>query len=135
MIDRNFIIFLAIGIGSIYYLTNMVDDLDREKEKREKAEEAVNKYVYNKFDNVGRQILDVYDLSPDEQIYQWHNSIIKPLFLEDFPNFIAMKGFVEDRVHGEYLKTRLFQKIESVEKQYFSGSLDPERAKKELGKL
>jgi hypothetical protein len=69
------------------------------------------------------------------QVQAWNNSALKAEFLELFPDFSDMKTFVHERVRGDALKAKLTNAVDKVESQYFSGAMNAEQAKRELGML
>jgi hypothetical protein len=88
-----------------------------------------------KTDSIGQTILDVEGESEDVQVSAWNQSKLKHELIEYFPDFDTMKLFAKERVRGEILHSKLYQHIDSVEKRFFSGEIDAEKAKKELETL
>ncbi len=132
--DRSLFFFIAIGIGFLYFITNFVGDI--QEDDKFQNEEYKQKHQYDQYkgvDSIGRDILDVTDMSLDTQIQAWNNSTLKTEFLTLFPDFSAMKKFVEERVRGEALQARLISDISTAEDKYFSGSMNAEQAKRSLG--
>ncbi len=90
---------------------------------------------YQSVDSIGRDILDMTGTPIGTQVQAWNNSELKTEFLTLFPDFSEMKIFVKERVRGDALKAKLTAVIDEVESKYFSGAMDAEQAKRELGLL
>ena len=132
--DKSLLIFIAIGIAFIYFITNFVGEIQKEDEKfRNTGYEQQHQYdAYMSKDSIGRDILDFTGASPAIQAKVWNSSTLKEEMLSSFPDFSLMKLFVKERVRGEEFQQRLLQHLDDVELQYFSGKLDPENAKKAI---
>lgn len=134
--DKSLFFFILIGIGFLYFITNFVGDI--QKDEKFQNEEYMQKHQYDQYqstDSIGREILDLTDAPIDIQVQAWNNSQLKTEFLTLFPDFSAMKSFVIERVRGDALKERLTNGINEVEKQYFSGAMNAEQAKRSLDLL
>lgn len=129
-------IFIAIGVGFLYFITNFVGDIQQEDNLQNNEYKEKHKYdAYQKVDSIGREILDMTGASQSVQITAWNSSLLKNEFLALFPDFSEMKIFVNERVRGEFLKEKLNYTIDDVENKFFSGSLDTEGAKRVLSSL
>jgi len=129
-------IFIAIGVGFLYFITNFVGDI--QKDEKFQSNEYVEKHQYDQYktiDSIGREILDVTGAPVSTQVQAWNNSGLKTDFLTLFPDFSGMKMFVKERVRGEELKVKLAHTLDKVESQYFTGAMNAEQAKRSLGLL
>jgi len=134
--DRSLLIFIAIGVGFLYFITNFVGDI--QEDDKFQNEEYKQKHQYDQYqsaDSIGRDILDMTDTPVSTQVEAWNNSKLKTEFLTLFPDFSEMKIFVKERVRGEALQTKLIDAINTTEDKYFSGSMNAEQAKRSLGTL
>ena len=135
--DKSLMIFIAIGIGFLYFVTSFVGDIQAEDEVYRNdsynEEEKYNKY--NALDSIGQDILDVTGASVTMQLDAWNHSGLKEEFLELFPDFTAMKDFTNDRLRGKVLQGKLNSKITSIEDKFFGGGITAEGAKRELSTL
>lgn len=134
--DRSLLIFIAIGVGFLYFITNFVGDI--QEDDKFQSEEYKQKHKFDQYENVdsiGREILDVTDVAVDMQVQAWNSSPLKTEFLTLFPDFSAMKQFVEERVRGEVLRAKLTGAVNVAEDKYFSGTINAEQAKRLLGTL
>jgi len=129
--EKGLLIFIAIGIGGIYLITDFLGDTTH----KEGGKEQNIAYKYQSVGNIGQIILNVKGIDTATQVAVWNASILKEEFLDLFPDFIGMKEFVRERVKGDALQVKLLEHIESVEGQYFSGTLNTEEAKQALGLL
>jgi len=135
--DKAFLVFIAIGIGFLYFITNFVGDIQEEDDKyRNKAYEKEHKYdAYQGVDSVGRSVLNLFDADPKTQVAAWNESRVKEEFVSLFPDFDEMKKFAKERINGDALQTKLLERIKSVEDGFFSGTMTAEQAKQALGTL
>jgi hypothetical protein len=134
--DKSLMIFIAIGIGFLYFITNFVGDIQQEDNLQNSEYKEKHKYdAYQTVDSIGREILDVTDASASMQAEAWNSSHLKEEFLTLFPDFSEMKIFAQERVRGTALQENLTQAIDDAEDKYFSGALDAEGAKRALSSL
>jgi hypothetical protein len=135
--DKNLLIFIAVGIVFMYVVSNFVTDLQKEDEQLQSStfykKHSIDKFI--KTDSIGQTILDVEGEPIEVQVSAWNQSALKSELVEYFPDFDTMKLFAKDRVRGEELKTKLVKYIDTIEKKFFAGEIDAERAKKELATL
>lgn len=135
--DKSLMLFILVGLGGVYFVTNFVGDIQKEDEVyRNQGYDEENRYnQYKKLDSIGRDILDVTGAPVSIQMDAWNASLLKDEFLETFPDFAGMKTFAEERVRGTALKSKLKSTIDSVEHAFFSGAMNAEDAKRKLGSL
>ena len=135
--DKSLFIFILIGVGFLYFITNFVGDIQEEDDRYQnteyKMEHKFDKYYTT--DSIGQQILDLTDAPPAVQVEAWNTSPLKDEFLTLYPDFSEMKHYVKDRVRGEYITQKLLKHIGDVEDKFFSGKIDSEQAKRMLGTL
>jgi len=137
MMDKSLMIFIAIGLGFLYFVTTFVGDIQAEddayRNNSYNEEEKYNKY--KAVDSIGQDVLDVTGASAKIQLDAWNHSVLKEEFLAFFPDFTSMKEFVNDRVRGDTLKSKLKSKITTIEDKFFTGGITAEDAKHELSTL
>jgi len=135
--DKSLLIFIAVGIGFIYFITNFIGDIQKDDEKyQNKNYQQGHKYdQYQSFDSIGQEILELTGTDATTQLGAWKESKLKAEFLELFPDFSNMKIFVKERIRGDILQIKLSRLIDDVENKYFSGVINAEQAKRELGLL
>jgi len=135
--DKSLMIFIAIGVGFLYFVTSFVGDIQAEDEAYRNnsynEEEKYNKY--KAVDSIGQDVLDVTGANTNMQVDAWNHSALKEEFLAFFPDFSTMKEFANDRVRGDALKSKLNTKINTIEDKFFSGGITAEDAKRELSTL
>ena len=134
--DKSLVIFILIGVGFLYFITNFVGDI--QQDEKFQNEEYKQKHQYDRYktvDSIGRDILDMTGTSVNVQVQAWNNSTLKTEFLELFPDFSGMKVFVNEQVRGDALIEKLHGLIDHVEHGYFSGAMNAEQAKRELSEL
>lgn len=134
--DRSLLIFVAIGVGFLYFITHFIGGIQEDDNFQSEAYKKKHQFDhYQRVDSIGRQILDVTDSAPDVQIQAWNSSPLKKELLALFPDFSAMKKFVEERIRGGALKEKLINAVNDAEGKYFSGTMDAEDAKRMLDTL
>ena len=135
--DKSFLVFITIGIGFLYFITNFVGDIQEEDDRyRNTAYDKKHKYdKYKSVDSVGQEVLNLLGTSAGTQVAAWNVSDLKDEYILLFPDFGDMKNFVRDRIQGDALSTKLLAQIKSVEDRFFAGTITAEQAKQELGRV
>ena len=135
--DKSLMIFIAIGVGFLYFITNFIGDIQAEDERYQNSSyNEERKYdKYKTVDSVGQDILDVTGANMQTQLGAWNHSLLKDEFLDLFPDFTEMKNFINDRIRGKILKGKLHKKVTEIEDKFFSGGITAEDAKRELSTL
>jgi len=135
--DKSLMIFIAIGIGALYLVTNFIGDIQAEDEQYSNSGYK-QEHIYDKYqttDSVGQSILDVTGAPNKMQLDAWNHSMLKDDFLDLFPDFTEMKNFINDRLRGKILQDKLNKKVIEIEDKFFSGGITAEDAKRELSTL
>jgi len=132
--DKSFLLYVLVGLGFIYLVTTYVGDIQSEDEVyRNNEYEQKHKYdAYKSVDSVGRQVLNVTGVDPQTQISAWNEGSLKQEFLDLYPDFALMKDFINNRVTGEPIKSKLLKLVDDTETKFFSGELTTEQAKHAL---
>jgi len=134
--DKSLMIFIAVGIGFLYFITNFVGEIQEDDNLQNNEYREKHKYdAYQSADSIGREILDMTGASASMQVAAWNKSKLKDEFLTLFPDFEEMKIFAQERVRGTILQEKLIGAINDVENQYFSGTINAEGAKRALSSL
>ncbi len=135
--DKTFLVFVAIGIGFLYFVTHFVSGIQAEDDKY--ANQAYNeehKYdMYKGEDSIGRPVLNLFDANAKTQAAAWNASKLKDEFLSLFPDFEEMKKFANERVNGEPIHGKLLSQLKKTEDQFFGGTVTAEQAKRDLSHL
>lgn len=135
--DKSLLIYILIGMGFFYVVTDFVEGI-QEEDERYRNHDYDKAHQYDKYqseDSVGQVVLRVSELSSTKQVEAWQKSPLKEEWLQLFPDFSEMKHFIEDRVEGEYVKTKLKTMVDKAEDDYFSGRVTVEKAKLMLDSL
>ena len=135
--DKSLTIFIAIGLGFLYFVTTFVGDIQAEDEAYQNNDyNQERKYdKYQSVDSIGQGILDLTGADAITQLGAWNSSMLKEEFLDLFPKFDEMKDFANDRIRGKILQDKLTQTLNTIEDKFFSGTMDSEQAKRELSEL
>jgi len=135
--DKSLMIFIAIGLGFLYFVTTFVGDIQAEDDAY-RNNDYNQERIYDKYqtvDSIGQGILDLTGDDMKTQLGAWNSSMLKDEFLELFPRFDEMKNFVSDRIRGQLLQDKLTSTITTIEDKFFSGTMSVEQAKRELSSL
>ena len=134
--DKSLMIFIAVGIGFLYFITNFVGEIQEDDNLQNNEYKEKHKYdAYQNVDSIGQEILDVTGAATSVQVAAWNASILKNDFLMLFPDFSEMKVFVNERVRGKAVQEKLINSVNDAEDQYFSGTMNAEQAKRSLDTL
>jgi len=131
---KNAIIFIAIAIGAIYFLSNTVKKVQNSDETYQN-EDYKDKHQYDAYqstDSIGQEILDVREEQYAKQLDAWNASELKQDFLDLFPDFGEMKVFAQERIRGDALIEKLVSSVDDIEFAYFGGKMDTEQAQRKL---
>ena len=134
IMDKSLLIFIAIGVGFLYFITSFVGEIQEEDDKYQNIEYQ-QKHMYDQYqsvDSIGREILDLSGVDAATQMAAWKKSRLKEEFLTLFPDFGEMKKFAKERTRGDVLQAELFKIVDDVEGKYFSGTMNAEQAKRAL---
>ncbi len=135
--DKSLLIFIAIGVGFLYFITSFIGDIQEEDDQYQNTGYKLeHKYdQYRSVDSIGQEILVFTDTDVTTQIAAWQSSGLKKEFLDLFPDYSEMKKFVKDRTRGDALQDKILKTLDSVESKFFSGTLNAEQAKQALDLL
>ncbi len=135
--DKSLFIFVAVGVGFLYFITGFIADIQKEDDRYGNSEYS-SKHKYDKYislDAIGQKILVVTGEDENTQIAAWQKSELKKEFFDIFPDYGDMRKFVKNRTKGKLLQKKLLNKIDEVEGKFFSGTLSVEEAKRALDSL
>lgn len=135
--DKSFMIFVALGMGFLYFVTTFIGDIQAEDEAYQNNDYNQERQYdqYQSVDSIGQGILDLTGTDAKTQLGAWNSSMLKEEFLDLFPRFDEMKNFTNDRIRGKILQDKLTQTLNMIEDKFFSGTMDSEQAKRELSEL
>ncbi|SFV54104.1 hypothetical protein MNB_SV-12-1538 [hydrothermal vent metagenome] len=133
--DRGLLAFIAIGIVAIYFITSFVDTI-QDNERYQKSGYSENSKErdkqYQSIDSIGDIILDVSSVDAKTQIDVWNRSDMKNEFLSNFPNFVDMRDFIEDKIVGDALQQRLRETVDNIEEKFIAGEISADKAKRKF---
>ena len=135
--DKGFLVFMAFGIGVLYLTVNFIGGIQEEDDTYRNNEYRLEHQYdqYKTTDSVGDEVIDVTGAPISTQFVVWNTSSSKNDFLNLFPDFEEMRFFVNDHIRGKKLTEKLNTLLNSIEDKFFSGDINTEQAKKELGSL
>ncbi len=132
--DKSFMIFVGLAVGALYFITNFIGDV-QEDDSNYRNEGYIKAHKYDDYlgkDSIGRNILNLYNATPEVQVAAWNDSDIKKEYLKLFPNFEEMRKFIDERVNGKQFNQKLLKHLEGVETRFFAGKISAERAKVDI---
>jgi len=132
-LDKGLLLFIAVGIVAIYLTTSFVGTIqdDERYQNSGYSENSKDKDIeYQTINSIGDVVLDVSSLDAKKQIAIWNSSEMKNEFLNNFPNFEEMRGFVDNKIIGDMLKQKLKETIDSVEEIFVAGDISSDEAKR-----
>jgi len=136
-LDKSFIIFLIVGIGFFYVVTDFVQDIEKDDgypiTTREQQAHKYDRYIHR--DSIDRTILVVDDIDRTTQLEAWRHSDIKKDFLSFYPQFDEMRKVIKERVITKNFQSYLLDKVNTIEREFLSGSLTFDQSKKKLEQL
>lgn len=122
MVDKSFMFYVLVIIASIYFFP---------------IQDRVHKTYNDSFitiNAIGKEVLLV-DREPFEvQLDAWQKCTLKEDFLDLYPHFEDMKYFISQRIIADELQTYLYEKLDKIEHQFFSGQISAREAKKRLSR-
>jgi hypothetical protein len=135
---KGFVILVAVGALFAFFVFNFVSDVERADpntliSKDEKKAKEFAKYY--KEDATGEQILDFRGASLAKAKEVWRESPIRQEILDNFPQFEIMKEMIDQRIVESDFRRYLLKKLDEVESEYFSGTIDSAKAHKILTEL
>ena len=130
--DRSLFVFIAIGIGFLYLVTNFMGELDTEDNIQSSFQNKENYNQYISYDSLDQIILDMNNATFQKQKDIWNHSELKDEFLSLYPNFKEMHKFIDERVIGDTFAQKLHSFIKDIEYKLISSKIDSIQAKKEL---
>jgi len=132
--DKSFLIFVVMGIGFLYVITNFIGDIQEKDDSFRNSEyEKKHQYdTYTRTDSIGRDVLVLIDVDEKTQLAAWNEGKLKEEFLDLYPDFSLMKDFINNRVKGEPIKSKLLKLVDETEAKFFSGTVSSEEAKHSL---
>jgi hypothetical protein len=135
--DKGLMVFLAIGLGGVYFVINFIGDIQEEDDKYSNNDYKIEHQYdqYKTVDSIGQDVLDMTDAPRSTQFLAWNASSIKDEFLDFFPAFDEMRFFIKERVRGEELVSTLTTLVDDIEDKFFSGTINAEQAKRKLSSL
>jgi hypothetical protein len=135
--DKSFVIFVAVGIGFLYLITNFVGDIEKDdgyNTTSEYSQEAkYDKYIGS--DSIGRAILKLEGISKTTQIDVWNHSKLKEECLSYYPDYDEIKKFIKERVVSQSFQKFLLDNVTQIEKDFLMGKIDSDQALRKLESL
>jgi len=135
---KGFVVLIAVGALFAFFVFNFVSDVEKDDPNTmiSKDEKKAKEYArYYRTDDAGNRILDFSGASMNKAREVWRESPIRREILDQFPQFEYMKESINLYVAEGPFRQALLKKLDEVEGDYLSGSIDADRAKKILTDL
>jgi hypothetical protein len=134
---QGLIIFIAVGVIGSYFLISFLskmqrtDNLSTDETRQERSD-----LTHYRKDVIGQTVLAFNsNESYSKKLEIWKRSPLHQEYLDLFPNFMAMKAFIDDRIVDASFKGMLLKKIDEIESDFFSGSISNMEAREKLKEL
>jgi len=132
--DKSFIVFIAAGIGFLYFITNFIGDIETDDGYNTTSKYSQeDKYIGT--DSVGRAILKLEGLSKTIQINVWNHSALKEECLSYYPDYDEIRKFIKERVISQSFQKFLLDNVTQIEKDFLMGKIDSDQALRKLESL
>jgi len=135
--DKSFIVFVGVGVGFLYLITNFVGDLEKDDGYNTTSEysqdDKYNKYISQ--DSIGRVVLNLEGISKTTQIDVWNHSKLKEECLSYYPDYDEIKKFIKERVVSQSFQKYLLDNVTQLEKDFLMGKIDSDQALRKLESL
>lgn len=131
--NKGILTLIGIAIVAVYLVLGFLNKMDTSSELST-VEQKIQKedMTYYRKDAIGQTVLYFSGMPYEKKFAIWKRSPIHEEFFALFPNFMAMKDFVNDRVSDPDFKDTMVTKIDDIETAYFSGKIDDLNAKEML---
>jgi hypothetical protein len=135
---KGLILLAAVGIGFAYFVFHFVSGVENEDPKNllsqdeRKARELAK---YYKKDAAGDWILVVGNVPLAKAKEIWHESPVMKQTLALFPKFDLMKEMIKTQVDEGPFRQQLLKRLDEVQDQYLSGTIDADKAKEMIRNL
>ena len=139
--DKSFIVFVAVGIGFFYMITNFVGKIENEDIQPQDSKGYIQDYKTSNYDQyiiqdiIGRDVLDIEGLDRQQQIDIWKHCSLREDFISYFPDYEEMIKFVKERVISKEFQKYLIKKIEAIENDFLMGNIDSDEALRKVRAL
>jgi hypothetical protein len=135
--DKSFIVFVTVGIGFLYFITNFVNDIEKDDGyPTQTAMSQDDKYAkYIKYDSIGRPVLDIKGVALNVQKDVWRHSNLREDFLSFYPDYDEMKKFIKERIVGDEFQAYMLEQVSLIEKDFLMGRIDSDQAEIRLESL
>lgn len=122
---KGFLILIFVGILGIYFVKNLVGQIQEEDATYQTTELKMQKedQAYYRTDSSGRLILDVSKLDATKQYQLWGRSNFKQQLVGMIPEFEEMKEFTQEVIYGSPLREDILRSIETMKKGLLSGGM------------
>ena len=132
--DKSMLVYLALGVVFVYVIMNLTKIAD-EPDIGVNSYQRISYDHYEGINSEGQIIVNFSELSNVKQIDAWKGHPLRKEWMHLFPDFPAMKSFIDTRVKGQFLHSKVMGLLNEIEKKYYSGEINMEQAKQRLGKL
>lgn len=97
--NKGILIFIGLGIAAVYLVLGFLDKMGTSSELSTVEQKIQTQdMTYYRTDAIGQTVLYFSDESYSKKFEIWKRSPLHEEFFVLFPNFMAMKDFVSDRI-------------------------------------
>ncbi len=142
---KNILIIGGVGVGFLYLIVNFISNVNQGEQLASTVPAGNNGYAtqitdddmkrfYTK-DATGSEILDLNNMPLEQAKSVWIQSSVKDKVLSLFPNFNYMRDQIKLKVREGKFRDYLLRKLDEVESDYLSGSIDSLKAQEMISNL
>ncbi len=142
---KNILIIGGVGVGFLYLIVNFISNVNQGEQVASTVPAGNNGYAtqitdddmkrfYTK-DATGSEILDLNNMPLEQAKSVWIQSSVKDKVLSLFPNFNYMRDQIKLKVREGKFREYLLRKLDEVESDYLSGSIDSLKAQEMISNL
>ncbi|GEM_PF-1156509 len=142
---KNILIIGGVGVGFLYLIVNFISNVNQGEQLASIVPAGNNGYAtqitdddmkrfYTK-DATGSEILDLNNMPLEQAKSVWIQSSVKDKVLSLFPNFNYMRDQIKLKVREGKFREYLLRKLDEVESDYLSGSIDSLKAQEMISNL
>lgn len=131
--NKGILILIGIVIVAVYLVLGFLDKMDT-NDDLSTVEQKIQKedMTYYRTDAIGQTVLYFSDEPYQKKFAIWKRSPLHKEFFALFPNFMAMKDLISDRILDPDFRSKMVTKVDDVETAYFSGEIQDLKAKELL---
>jgi len=135
---KGLIVLALVGAAFAYFVFHFVSGIEENDTTAQLSSDARKAKEFAKYyrkDALGDWVLVVHQVPVKKAREIWRESPIMKNVLKLFPKFGLMKELIKTQVEESPFRRQLLKRLDAVEDQYLSGTIDSEKAKEMIRNL